>query len=202
MEKFWESFVLFRETSMLIRTLTTLSLAAMLIACGGGSSSSNNNNNGGGGGTVDDNGGVNGTYAGNFTTDAALSFTVTAHFTQPAAPGSPISGTAVISAVAGGTLPACLGAPGTTLNVSGAEASGGGLQMALLNGAATNGAAAKIDLPSAGSPDTAFPDTSNNMDQSFAGPFSIENCPGTTGTSAGIGTSVTPPAASLTRTGP
>ena len=58
MEKFWESFVLFRETSMLIRTLTTLSLAAMLIACGGGSSSSNNNNNGGGGGTVDDNGGV------------------------------------------------------------------------------------------------------------------------------------------------
>lgn len=172
---------------MLMRTLTTLSLAAMLIACGGGSSSSNNN---GGGGVGDDNGGVNGTYSGTFipTTPAGANFTVTAVFTQAAAAGSPITGTATISPLS--ALPAavqtCLGA--NPLNVAGAEASGGGLTMALINGPANDGSKPKIDLPAAGSGSTEFPDTSGNMDTQFKGPFSIENCPATGDPSAMVGT--------------
>jgi hypothetical protein len=190
MEKFWESFVLFRETSMLIRTLTTLSLAAMLIACGGGSSSSNNNNNGGGGGTVDDNGGVNGTYSGTFTstTPAGSTFTVTALFTQGTAVGAPITGTATISPLS--ALPAaiqtCLGT--APLNVAGAEGNHGGLTMALINGPSTDGSKPKIDLPAPGSPNGEFPDVSGDKDTSFSGPFSIENCPATGDPSAMVGT--------------
>src|SRR5882724_10950060 len=160
---------------MLKQTFVTLSLAALLMGCGGGNSSSSNNNGGGGGGTTD-NGGVNGTYSGLFeaTSPSAASFTVTAQFTQADAPGSPITGTATISAVTG-TLPSCLGTPGTSLKVVGAEASGGGLTMALING--PDGNSPKIFLPSKGLPDTAFPDVSGSMDMKFSGPFSVENCP-------------------------
>ena len=163
---------------MLNRTFVTLSLAAVLMGCGGGSSSNNSSNNNGGvgvGGTTD-NGGMNGTYTGlfNATSPSAASFTVTAQFTQAAAAGSPITGTATISGVSG-TLPSCLGTPGTSLNVAGAEASGGGLTMALING--PDGNSPKFFLPSKGAPDTAFPDVSGSMDMKFSGPFSVENCP-------------------------
>jgi hypothetical protein len=85
-----------------------------------------------------------------------------------------------------GTMPTCLGTPGTSLMVSGAEGTGGGLQMALING--PDGNSPKIDLPAAGSAVTAFPDTSNSMDQSFPGPFSVENCPTTGSPTAMSGT--------------
>src|SRR6266581_1275377 len=172
---------------MLMRTLATFSLAALLVGCGGGSSTSNGGGGGGGGGT--DNGGVNGTYTGTFTptSPAGQSFTVTATFAQAATAGAPITGTATISPLS--ALPAavqtCLGT--APLNVSGAEATGGGLTMALIAGPATDGTKPKIDLPAAGSGTTEFPDVSNNMDTSFSGSFSIENCP-TTGSQAMVGT--------------
>jgi hypothetical protein len=166
---------------MSMRTLATLSLAALLVGCGGGSSSSN----GGGGGGGTDNGGVNGTYTGTFTptSPAGPSFTVTALFTQAAAAQSPITGTATISPLS--AVPACLGT--APLNVAGAEGNLGGLTMALINGPSTDGSKPKIDLPAPGSATGEFPDVSGDKDTSFSGPFSIENCP-TTGIQAMVGT--------------
>jgi hypothetical protein len=167
--------------------LLLFSAAMYLIACGGGGSTSPSNpGGGGGGGTTTDNGGVNGTYSGTFTPTmpAGPSFTVTAQFSQSSAPASPITGTAMVSPAS--AVPACIA--GATLNVSGAEANGGGLAMALINGPATDGSKPKIDLPGPPNSGATFNDVSGNMDKSFSGQFSIENCPTQGSSSAMIGT--------------
>src|SRR5437763_180108 len=80
---------------------------------------------------------------------------------RAATPGSPITGTATFTSSSSGSPPACLGAAGTTtLTVSGAEASGGGLNMALING--PDGNSPKIDLPAKGAASTAFADPNAN----------------------------------------
>jgi hypothetical protein len=168
--------------------LLLFSAAMFLFACGGGSntSTSNSGGGGGGGGTTTDNGGVNGTYSGTFTPTmpAGPSFTVTAQLSQSSAPASPITGTAMVSPAS--AVPACIA--GATLNVSGAEANGGGLTMALINGPATDGSKPKIDLPGSPNSGATFNDVSSNMDKSFSGQFSIENCPTQGSPSAMIGT--------------
>jgi hypothetical protein len=170
-----------------VTSMVLLFLAAMfLIACGGGGSTSTSGAGGGGGGTTTDNGGVNGAYSGTFTptTPAGPAFTVTAQFSQSSAPSSPITGTATVNPAS--AVPTCIA--GATLNISGAESNAGGLTMALINGPATDGSKPKIDLPGPPNSGATFNDVSGNLDTSFSGQFSIENCPTVGSPSAMIGT--------------